>query len=320
MTVSRPGLVLAYLRLCRLPNVFTALSDVMMGYLVARQSFAPLAPFACCLAASAALYTAGMVLNDVCDREIDARERPERPLPSGRIPVATATWLGFGLLVAGLLSGAAAGFVGRTTGWWVWRPAAIAGALAGSVLLYDGLLKRTPAGPLGMGLCRFLNVLLGMSSGPILGAVDRGGFGPHQLLAAAGIGTYIVGVTWFARQEADTSHRGHLLGGLVVMFAGLALLFAMHLQLPPSLPPQLKPVVLWAVLLGGIGVTLVRRCGAALRRPEPRVVQAAIKHCILTLIVLDASVALDVVGPAAAICILALLLPALVLGRWVYST
>ena len=36
------------------------------------------------------LYMAGMVLNDVYDFEVDARRRPERPLPSGRITARRA--------------------------------------------------------------------------------------------------------------------------------------------------------------------------------------------------------------------------------------
>ena len=33
----------------------------------------------------ALFYTAGMILNDVLDDDVDRRERPERPLPSGAV-------------------------------------------------------------------------------------------------------------------------------------------------------------------------------------------------------------------------------------------
>src|SRR6185436_9062725 len=219
--------LLSWLRLCRAPNVFTALADVSMGYLVARQALDELGVFACLAGASACLYTAGMVLNDVFAVEIDRKARPFRPLPSGQIGLKTAQVFGFGLLVVGIILGAVAGYavVAREGAPDVpWRSGAIALLLAGSVLFYDGFLKRTLLGPLGMGLCRFLNVLLGMSVAHIApGPSWLLYYRPIELLAAAGIGLYIVGVTWFAKGEAGRSPVLNLLGGMAVMFAGVAL-------------------------------------------------------------------------------------------------
>ena len=75
----------AWLQLMRLPNVFTAAADVMMGYLVTHGTLRPASHFALLAAASCLLYLSGMILNDVFDAEVDAKERPERPIPSGRI-------------------------------------------------------------------------------------------------------------------------------------------------------------------------------------------------------------------------------------------
>ena len=78
----------AYLELLRLPNLFTAAADVAMGFLFVRATWAAprhdwlLVPVAL---ASILLYASGVVLTDVFDRTIDSRQRPERPLPSGRI-------------------------------------------------------------------------------------------------------------------------------------------------------------------------------------------------------------------------------------------
>ena len=49
---------------------------------------------------SVLLYWAGMALNDWADREVDAVERPERVIPTGRVPAGTA------LVVAGALGAA----------------------------------------------------------------------------------------------------------------------------------------------------------------------------------------------------------------------
>ena len=79
--------LLAYLQLCRFAAVFTALADICMGWLLTQPDFTPERDFALLLISSAGLYLAGMVFNDVFDRRIDARERPNRPIPSGRVPL-----------------------------------------------------------------------------------------------------------------------------------------------------------------------------------------------------------------------------------------
>ena len=61
------------------------------------------------LLGSALMYMAGMVLNDVFDVEVDRVERPERPLPSGRIAVGWARWLGFEMLFVGAALGVLVG-------------------------------------------------------------------------------------------------------------------------------------------------------------------------------------------------------------------
>ena len=103
--------MLAWLRLVRVPNLATAAADPLAGYLVVsglREIGWP--PAACWVAVAAvvALYAAGMVLNDVCDLELDRVERPERPLPSGAVSVSTAATVGAALLAAGVALAAAA--------------------------------------------------------------------------------------------------------------------------------------------------------------------------------------------------------------------
>ena len=73
-----------FLQLMRLPNVFTAMADVAMGYLfvMGDADLANLWMLGVLLAASSLLYVGGVVMNDVVDRELDAIERPARPLPS----------------------------------------------------------------------------------------------------------------------------------------------------------------------------------------------------------------------------------------------
>ena len=72
----------------------------------------------------------------------------------------------------------------------------------------------------------------------------------------------------------------------------------------------------WLVL----GALVGWRCLRAIADPRPLVVQQAVKNCILSLIVIDAGDCLATAGLLPAVLILLLLLPATILGRWIYST
>jgi 4-hydroxybenzoate polyprenyltransferase len=111
---------------------------------------------ACLSAASVCLYWAGMAANDWADRDLDAEERPERPIPSGRVAPGTAFGVAAAFSAVGLTLAALAG--GR-------RALAVAVPLAGAAWWYDVKLKATPAGPAAMAACRGLDVLLG--AGPV---------------------------------------------------------------------------------------------------------------------------------------------------------
>jgi 4-hydroxybenzoate polyprenyltransferase len=300
--------LLAYLQLFRLPNVFTAAADVMAGYLVAHRAFEPVQPLYLLIAASCLLYVAGMVLNDVFDIEQDRRERPHRPIPSGRVHPAFAANLGRAFLAAGVVLGWGATYLARDL-----RCGSIATALAAAVYLYDRVLKRTALGPIGMGACRFLNVLLGMSTAAIAWQA------PHYAFAA-GIGIFITGVTWFARTEAVESSRGQLAAATALMLAGFVPLYLMP-RMATSDVVWLNPIEpeRWAIFWCLIAVVTGWRCVRAAANPQPAYVQTAVKHAILSLIVLDAAASFPA-GGITTLYILMLVFPMVILGQFVYST
>ncbi len=316
----------AYLQLFRIANVFTAMADVAMGFLFVHGTLAPLPVFVCLLATSSLLYTAGMVLNDVYDVDVDARDRPERPIPSGQVSLRTARALGYGILVCGVGLGCLSGFLCEMEGAIVWRGGVIASLLGVCIVLYDAVLKATPCGPVAMGACRFLNVLLGMSFAvPVTTAWNIAGFGTHHMIVAGGIGVYVVGVTVFARTEAKESSAWRLWLGTLVMMAGIGVLCLLHRNLPDDLPPRLQsgnmsPELVWVSLICLLGFFILRRCGTAAIDPTPRQVQMAVKHAVISIIVLDAAVVLEVANWYYALGVLALLIPTLMVGRWIYST
>jgi 4-hydroxybenzoate polyprenyltransferase len=309
---SSPGgsTLLAYLQLVRLPNVFTAIADVSMGYIFTHVMFEPGEGWILALLATSSvlLYMAGMILNDVFDAAIDAQERPERPIPSGRASLSTARWIGWQFLVLGAMAGWLAGYQAGQL-----RPGLVATSLAGCVLLYDGLLKGTFVGPVAMGACRMLNVLLGMSLSP------EPWQGVHWLVAAA-IGVYVVGITWFARGEANQSRRSHLILGTLLMLASVGMLSVLPYQTDRLKPLLQEQPFNWTIMMILLGAFIVRRCLWAVFQPTPRRVQMVVKQSLLSLVILDAAICFATAGPLAAMAILLLLVPMLALGTRLYST
>ena len=314
----------SYLQLMRLPAVFTAMADVTMGFLFVQQGGTEWKPapgdFATLITlilASSLLYLAGMVLNDVFDVELDRRERPERPIPSGRISLDAARRLGWRLLTLGVVVGAGAMFFTGSL-----LPGVVAAILATGGLLYDAWLKRTPLGPAAMGACRMLNVLLGMS------VIDAPFHAEHWLVAGA-IGVYVAGVTLFARNESQRSSRMQLAAATLVVALGIAMLAWLphwsdrlipKLQGLPRAWYAIAGVRLWYVLTLVMGMWIVWRYLHAIADPTPRRVRIAVSRGILSIVMLDAIACYSVRGVVCAAMILLFLVPAMFLGRWIQTT
>ncbi|HYT87781.1 MAG TPA: UbiA family prenyltransferase [Gemmataceae bacterium] len=315
---AHPFTFLPYAQLLRLPNVFTAMADICLAALALGALPGQILPFLLLLLASSCLYCAGMVWNDYFDLEEDKRDRPFRPLPTGKVSLHAATTLGTALLAAGVALVALAGAVGD--GYRV-APLVVALVLAVTILLYDAWLKRTVVGPVAMGACRFLNVMLGLT-------VMAGGLTGGGVFLAIVVGVYIVGVTWFARTEAKVSNQGQLIGAAAVMLT--AFLFAL------AVPALLRPAprgdgslfafvqvglgqVLFLYLLVAFGFYLAAAILNAIADPVPGRVQAAVKRGILGLVWFDAILAAALAGTVG-LALALLLIPATALGRRLYST
>jgi 4-hydroxybenzoate polyprenyltransferase len=298
--------LLPFLQLVRLPNVFTAFADILLAALAVHASGRQWITVAFLLLASGCLYCGGMVWNDFFDLEQDRRERPSRPLPSGRVSRTTAAGLGAALLGCGWLAALTAG---SSMADHSWAPVWLATLLVIAILAYDAWLKRTWSGPLAMGTCRFLNVLLGLTAG---GAADSA-WGLHL---AAVVGIYIVGVTWFARTEAAQSDPVALLGAAATMLASLLLALTLPARLPPGTSSLLFPYLLVALAFA-VGLPVSQ----AIALPTPPRVQPAVKRALMGLVLLDAVLATGVAGWYG-LLILGLLVPILYLRkqRWLYVT
>ena len=292
--------VLTWLQLMRLPTVFTALSNILCGYLITHSFRVGDLPqqtdLWLLLATSIGLYLGGMVLNDVFDAKLDAVERPERPIPSGRISRNAAALFGGLLMTAGVVAASRVGL----------NSLLVAAMIVPCVLAYNGYLKSTVAAPLGMSACRFLNLMLGAS------AVDGSLWHSKPLTVAAGLGIYIVGVTLFARNEAGRSSRVGLLSGLVIVLCGLGL-DAWLISQDGFSEPAISGSRMVLLLLG---LNLVLRASLAIHDPKPHRVQRTVGLMLLYIILIDAIVVFGLTSDAKlAALVVILVVPAMLLRR-----
>jgi hypothetical protein len=294
---------LAWRQLLRLGNVFTAASNVIAGFLIVGGDRERLDVLAALVAASACLYAAGMVLNDAFDADLDARERPERPIPSGRIQRSTAFLVGWVLLALGVLLAVLATWLSVRVG-----PIVVALCLALMIVMYDGGLKNTWAGPWAMGWCRTLNVLLG-------GALASGANAWIALgTYAVAVGLYTAGLTMIASREAGQPPPPHARWGKEVMAVACGLLFAWPWTLVGDSSRGVGPVAatigftLFAVY---VAVHMLR----AARAHEPTEIRGAIKRLLIGFVLIDACAALAAAGWTAGLAVLLLLAPTLAGAR-----
>jgi 4-hydroxybenzoate polyprenyltransferase len=268
----------AYLELLRPPNVVTAIADVLAGYAVAGRAQPLALPWL--IMASVCLYAGGIVLNDFFDRAVDAVERPERPIPSGRVSAGRAATLGALLLAAGL---AAATGASRVSG-------GVAAAIMLFVVAYDARAKRHAIlGPVCMGVCRGLNLLLGVSADA--GALQAGW--PIGLFAVV----YIAAVTTVSRGEVHGGRTGVATFALISLGAVLAGLTALALR---STAGQLAALVLVAALAYRVLPPYWR----VRKDPQPPVIRRAVKAGVLSLVLLDSTIGAAYAGPIYAAVIL----------------
>jgi len=256
----------AWLALLRPANVVTAAADILAGAAVSGWPMA--SKLAWLLPASGCLYAGGVVLNDYFDRGIDKVERPERPIPSGGISPGTARNFGTMLLVAGVTLAAGVGA----------ESMAVAGGLAMAIVLYDAISKRNAfAGPVNMGACRALNLMLGMTIRP-------GALAQHAWLGLLPL-VYIAGVTVLSRGEVAGGKRPVAL--LALALVGAIAAAAGWLALGAR-----QDVIWWASALAAVfAFRVLPPFWAAWREPSPGLIRTAVRRGVLSLVILDAVIA-----------------------------
>ena len=261
---------IGFLQLMRPANIVTSVADVLAGIAISGflftsgQASGGFVTILLLCISTIGLYGGGVVFNDVFDTSLDRIERPERPIPKGIVTIKEATALGVGLLLIGII---AATLVSLLSG-------LIAMSIAVAALVYNKWSKHHfIAGPLNMGLCRGLNLLLGIS---ILPAT----LSTTWFLAFIPI-IYIAAITMVSRGEVHGGSKR------VLYFAALryGLVIAAILMLS-----FLQGTVVWTILfLLFFGWMIFSKLFIAVQNPLPQNIGRAVKAGVIALVLMNAA-------------------------------
>jgi 4-hydroxybenzoate polyprenyltransferase len=249
--------------LVRLPAVLSVPGDVLLGAAASGQ-LRDVRRTTGLVGASCCLYLAGMALNDYADREIDAVERPRRPIPSGRVSP------GFALGLAGALTAGAAALSVAADGP---RALAVTAPLAAAIWGYDLSLKgKPPIASASMSACRGLDVMMGAGAHGAAAAVP----------AAAVVSAHIAVVTEVSRREVTGGDAGVPKKALAAT-AAVGVAGALLSRRAPRLG-RIAALGLVGAYAGVVG----RAHADAIADPSPARMQRAVGAGILGLIPLEA--------------------------------
>ena len=287
-----------YLLLIRLPNIFTAPSNILTGYLAAvTVAEANSVHLIALMVSSGLLYIGGIVLNDYFDVEIDKRERPFRPLPSGNISKRHALAIA---MVAMLIANTIALIFGPVS-------VAVSLVLTFAIIVYDYRLKHGLSGPFAMGSARFLNVIFGAS--PALLYLNNHSYAIVGT-AAASLFLYIVAITLLSKKETGNERPNSIMVFLMV-FGVISAVATLGLLL------QLQ----WAFLLNLsiFAIVMIVTFRQYLMKKLPSV-QKVVRNMVISVIILDSVFVSGTAGLPYGLATLLLVAPAVVLAKKLYVT
>ena len=278
--------IIGFFRLTRPANIVTAVSDILAGiaisgfFLHSHDSYSSVAWL---ILSTIGLYGGGVVMNDVFDAELDAIERPERPIPSGLISRTEATVLGTMLLVGGVLL---AFLVSLQSG-------VLALLIALAALVYDKWAKHhSLLGPLNMGICRGLNLLLGLS-------IVSSQVGALWYLGIVPV-IYIAAITMISQGEVHGGKKTTLY--IAAVLYGVAMASILYI----SATREQAIATLFFITLWAFMVFFPLR--NAIKNPQGRMIGRAVKAGVLALILMNAAWA-SAFGASLLALIIILLLP-----------
>lgn len=291
--LRRPDLR-SVVQLVRAPAALSIPGDILAGAAAAGRPLDRRTP--ALIASSVCLYWAGMALNDYADRDIDAKERPDRPIPSGRVTPDTALGIATGLTATGLTIAALAG--GR-------RALAVTLPLTAGIWAYDLWLKGTPGAGASMAFARGMNVLHGAGADGWRAAVRPAAVtAAHTATLMALSRKEVEGAT--AVLPALTLAATGAVGALAPSAGGTS----------PRLRDRAAATALSAVYAAMFGPAQLQ----AVVQPTAARLQQAVGSGIMSIIPLQAALTARSGRPGAALSVLAALPVGRALGRKVATT
>lgn len=259
--------LIIYLRLIRPANVVTSVADVLAGITISgfflSQTDEYLSVLLLCIA-TIGLYAGGIVFNDIFDAELDKVERPERAIPSGAIRIKEAFTLGIILLALGITAAFTYSLISGI----------IAFMIASLALIYDKFGKHhTFLGPLNMGMCRGLNLLLGISI--LTESLNQWYFlGIIPLI-------YIFSITMISQGEVHGSDRNKLYTAAFLYF--IVISFILYLSWTQN--QFIISLLFMALFAWMIFKPLIK----AIQDPIGKNIGMAVKAGVISLILMDAA-------------------------------
>ncbi len=251
-------------------NIITSIADVLAGvaisgFLLTVSLFSVQIQTVLLLCLSTVgLYGGGVVFNDVFDAELDRVERPERAIPSGRVTIKEAVFLGICLLLVGIISSF---LVNRIAGY-------ISVAIAAAALIYDKWGKHHRIiGPLNMGLCRGLNLLLGVSI----------------VTAQLSIYWYVALVPILYIAAVTTVSRGEVHGGKSISFYIAAILYLLVFTAVVIFSIYKDKTLVTIIFLLPFAWMIFTPLYKAFKEPSGKKIGKAVKAGVIALILLNAS-------------------------------
>ena len=292
--------LIGFLRLMRPANIITSIADILAGvaiagYVVDDGNAYEWQSIGLLVFSTIGLYGGGVVLNDVFDAELDSKERPERPIPSGLISKNAAALFGVILLLAGIAAAASV----HITGWFS-SSSMISIAIAVCAVVYDKWMKHSGfLGPLNMGICRGLNLLLGMS---ILPAV----LPQYGYIAIVPV-IYIAAITMISRGEVHGGKKRTLYAAVLLYAIVIASILTIGF-----INNYVGYTAIFVVLFGAMILPPLLK---AIRNPTGPLIGKAVKAGVIALIVMNAAWAATFGAIYFALLILLLLPVSLLLAK-----
>jgi 4-hydroxybenzoate polyprenyltransferase len=292
-----------YLLLIRLPNTFTAPSNILTGYFaITSLAYAHSQQLFILILSSVLIYIAGTVFNDYFDIEIDLKERPYRPLPAGTITKQKA----FVIAIVSLVSANILAFAVS------WSSFVISTILSATVISYDFRLKNTVIGPITMGAARFLNVILGASPALFV-LLANNNFFVRMIFVSLSIFLYVLAISLLSRKEIDGMQtRRTIVGSFFIVFTVIA-----SISFAGFLGIFKMEFFANLILFAGIIIITFRKTKS---RNSSLVIQKAIKNMVISIIVLDSVFISGSIGLYYGLATLLLIIPSIIFSRKLYVT